>query len=95
MPDLIRGSLVVLKRKCGKNNCRCIQGQLHETTALSYSFEGKTRILGIPDDDVPTVRAAIARYQKAAQELEKAALTGIKLLDERLKKDRIRRRRMQ
>ena len=37
---VLRGSLVVLKRKCGKSNCRCAKGEPHQTPALSYSVRG-------------------------------------------------------
>jgi hypothetical protein len=41
MPQLPRGSLVTLRRRCGKPSCRCADGErLHETPALSYSDGG-------------------------------------------------------
>ena len=44
MPGLLRGSLVTLRRRCGKPSCRCAVGeQLHETPALSHSEGGRTR----------------------------------------------------
>ncbi len=40
-PRMIRGSVVVQRRRCGKPNCRCAAGeQLHESTVLSY-FAGR------------------------------------------------------
>jgi len=89
---LLRGSLVVLKRKCGKT-CRCTEGQLHETPALSYSVEGATRILGLPPGEVPRVKAGLARYRKALEALDRAALAGIQVLSRRLQKERAERRK--
>ena len=38
IPRMIRGSVVVQRRRCGKANCRCADGEsLHEATVLSYS----------------------------------------------------------
>ena len=92
-PVLLRGSLVVLKRKCGKETCRCTVGQLHETPALSYSVDGVTRIVSLPPAEVPTVRAGLARYRKALGELERSALAGIRVLSRRLEKERSERRK--
>ena len=47
-PELIRGSVVVHRRRCGKPNCRCAAGDLHEATVLSYSERGRTRFVMLP-----------------------------------------------
>ena len=92
-PLLLRGSLVVLKRKCGKKTCRCSEGQLHETSALSYSVDGVTRIVSLPPGEVPKVKAGLAQYRKALEELERTALAGIQVLSRRLQKERTERRK--
>jgi hypothetical protein len=38
---MIRGSVVVHRRRCGKRNCRCAAGDLREATVLSYSERGR------------------------------------------------------
>ena len=40
---LLPGSLYTLRRKCGKPNCRCTRGELHESTVLSYRGQGRPR----------------------------------------------------
>jgi len=71
---LIRGSLVTLRRRCGKANCRCVDGQsLHEAPALSYSEGERTRMLMLTDAvlaDVvlADVVAATACYRAATRE---------------------------
>lgn len=41
--QMLRGSLVTLRRRCGKQSCRCVQGdERHEAPALSYSEHGRT-----------------------------------------------------
>ena len=43
---MIRGSVVTHRRRCGKPNCRCADGEaLHESTVLSYSEGGRTRFV--------------------------------------------------
>ena len=76
---LLRGSLITLRRKCGKPTCSCADGDMHTTPALSYSVKGKTRILTLRSCDVPTIRRALMNYRRAVAELEKKALSGIRL----------------
>jgi hypothetical protein len=79
-PRLVRGSLITLRRRCGKPNCRCADGAPHETPALSYSVEGRTRTVTLRPADVPAVQAALERYGAARQRLEDDALAGIEAL---------------
>ena len=74
---LLRGSLITLRRKCGKPTCSCADGERHSTPALSYSVKGKTRILTLRSTDVPTVKRGLMNYRMAVAELEKKALAGI------------------
>lgn len=84
-PTLIRGSLIVLRRRCGKANCRCADGEsLHESPALSYSERGRTRMLMLPASAVAEVAEATARYRAAAAELEAAGNAGREALAARL-----------
>lgn len=80
-PRLVRGSLVTLRRKCGKAACRCADGQqLHENPALSYSHAGRTRIVALRPGDVAAVAAALDRYQAARDKLEADAVAGTEAL---------------
>lgn len=92
-PLLLRGSFVVLKRKCGKKTCRCTEGHLHETPALSYSVDAVTRIVSLPPGEVTAVKAGLARYRKALEQLDRTALAGIQILSRRLAKERSERRK--
>ena len=83
-PPLLRGSLITLRRRCGKPNCRCATGEPHETPALSYSHEGRTKTLTLRDEDLDEVAAALKRYRAARDELERDAAKGIEALAARL-----------
>jgi hypothetical protein len=72
-PRVLPGSLITLRRKCGKPNCRCAAGTPHETPALSYSVDGRTKMLTLRAEEVPAVAAAVARYRKAVTALEAEA----------------------
>lgn len=81
VPRVVRGSVVLHRRRCGKANCRCADGaQLHESTVLSYSEAGKTRFVMLPAAQVEAVKAATARYQAAKQALETQANAGLAAL---------------
>jgi hypothetical protein len=94
MPRLLRGSLVTLRRRCGKPGCRCAGGeQLHETPALSYSDGGRTRVLTLTEAEVPAVAAALDRYRAAQAELEAQARAGLAALADQIAADRAAGRR--
>jgi hypothetical protein len=80
IPALLRGSLICLRRKCGKPNCRCASGKPHASPALSYSQRGKTSILTLPPPQVPQVRAALRRYHQGLRRLQRRADAGLRQL---------------
>lgn len=82
-PDSIRslrGSLITLRRRCGKPTCHCAKGAPHATPALSFSEKGKTRILTLTPAELPTVRRALSHYHKAQAQTGKDAERGLRLL---------------
>lgn len=59
---LVKGNVYELARKCGKPSCVCAQGQLHRSLVLSWSHQGKTRLMTIPPEKLDRVRANSERY---------------------------------
>jgi len=90
---MLRGSLIELRRRCGKAGCRCHEGEPHTTPALSHSQKGKTGIVTLSAKDVPKVRAGLKRYQQALRRLEKEAMCGIEALKRSLQREREHARR--
>ncbi len=85
MLRMVRGSVVVHRRRCGKPSCRCADGEaLHEATVLSYSDGGRTRFVMLAEGDVAAVRAAAERYRSARAALEAQANAGLAELVTRL-----------
>ena len=81
LPRLLRGSVVTHRRRCGKPNCHCADGEaLHESTVLSYSEGGRSRLLTLPADQVAAVRAATERYRTRQQRLEADGQVGLEAL---------------
>ena len=60
--EVIRGSLVVMRRVCGKPNCRCRKGRKHISLYLSRSCKGKTSMTYIPRKNEAGVKEASLRY---------------------------------
>jgi len=90
---LLRGSLITLRRRCGKPSCRCARGKPHCSPALSFSTKGKTSILTLTPDLLPQVREALQRYRHQQQNLERQAETGLRQLARRLQQARQTARR--
>lgn len=77
-PRMIRGSVVVQRRRCGTPSCRCSEGeQLHESTVLSYSTAGRGKTLMLAPDQIEAARAAVARYRAAQATLDEEAGAGL------------------
>jgi hypothetical protein len=67
---LLRGSLLVRRRVCGKAGCKCARGELHESLYLVISEGGRTCQLYVPKDWEPRVRQWVADHQHARQLME-------------------------
>ncbi len=88
VPSVLRGSLIRLRRKCGKANCHCAHGKLHATPVLSYSDKGTTKLLSLPPALLPPIRAALKRYRQGVLRLERQAKTGLQRLTRQLRRIR-------
>jgi hypothetical protein len=81
VPRLLRGSVIIHRRRCGGPTCHCSDGvSLHESTVLSYSEAGRTRFLMLPPDTVGAVRTATDRYRAEKARLEERANQGLDAL---------------
>lgn len=69
---ILRGTLSVRKKMCGKPNCCCTRGELHLALYLVQSRNGKPRQLFVPKEWEERVRQAVHDYrelQKLVEEL--------------------------
>ena len=67
---LIRGSLLVRRRRCGKPNCKCACGDGHQSLYLVVSQAGRTRQLFVPKAYESAVRQWVADYHRAGELME-------------------------
>lgn len=82
---MVQGSFYLLRRRCGKPNCRCARGQLHASYVLTRSEAGKDRLFAVPKDQRTQVRkwaAEYRRYQRARAVLVKRHLRLLALVDQ-------------
>jgi hypothetical protein len=80
---VIRGTFGTRRRVCGRPNCRCTEGQLHESKYLTASDRGRVRQVHVPAADEVRVAEGVKRYRRFGQararlaELVKVQLTLI------------------
>ena len=76
-PLLLQGTLTTFRRRCGKPTCRCATGEPHESPALRFTEDGRTKTLTLTTAEVAQVTVALARYEKAKADLDAQAAEGI------------------
>ena len=84
-PGLIRGTLVEMRRSCGKPSCRCRTDPeaRHGALYLALSLNGKHRTVYIPAEWETRVREWVARYSEVRQLLEQISLGFLDRLEKR------------
>lgn len=69
--EMLPGSLVERRRKCGKPSCHCADGkQLHSGFQISVMLDGKLHTVHIPSELVGEARSKVEmhkQFQRAAR----------------------------
>ena len=81
---LVKGNVYEMARKCGKPSCACSRGELHRSMVLSWSDQGKTRLLSIPAQRLGELRSkseAYLRFRRARARVSKIHKEMLLLLD--------------
>ena len=82
---MVQGSFYLLRRKCGKPNCRCAACQLHAAYVLTRSEQGQDRLYMVPKEQRAHVRkwaAEYRRYQRARAVLTRRHARLLALVDQ-------------
>jgi hypothetical protein len=79
----LRGTLNPRSGKCGKPNCRCTQGMLHQSLYLVQKHQGKVRQICVPKAWEKRVRQAVSSYQQMQQFIEEVSELEWRRLRER------------
>jgi hypothetical protein len=67
---LLRGSLVTMRRVCGKPGCRCTKGQKHVSLYLAIRVGKKRKLIYIPRELEQRVRELVESSQEIDRLLE-------------------------
>lgn len=66
--SITKGSIYNQKKKCGNPNCKCVQGKfLHTTRLLSFSHQGKTKLIPLtkyPILELSAIEQRVQHYQQ-------------------------------
>jgi hypothetical protein len=86
LTPLLRGTLIVFRRKCGKDGCHCAgkNGTPHESPALKCTIGGRSQVVTLTAAEVPLVREALDRYHREQQRLEDACSAGMVWIRDRI-----------
>ena len=61
---IMHASAIVMRRVCGKPNCRCTRGHKHESLYVARSDQGKQYMKCVPKAKEPQVKAWVQRYKE-------------------------------
>lgn len=80
---ILRGTLSERSSRCGKPNCHCVNGELHQSVYLVQSHAGKLRQICVPKLWRQRVRQAVTNYQEMQRFIEEVSELEWKRLQER------------
>jgi hypothetical protein len=79
-PDALPGSLSQTHRRCGKETCRCAQGNGHPVWSLTFMVGGKKRVERIPDEWVEIVRQHVEAGRQFKEAVAEVLVANAELL---------------
>ena len=60
---ILKGTVYKQRKKCGNPNCKCALGELHTANLLSFSEEGRTRL-------IPLTKYTLFEFSKIKSQVE-------------------------
>lgn len=78
--NLMRGSLVTARVKCGSPTCECSQGRKHEKLHLSVNLKRRTRTAYVGERRAEEVGALLDEYRRAWRIIEELTEVNLDLL---------------
>jgi len=84
-PGILRGSLVEMNRRCGKESCHCASDptRRHRSLYLAISSKGKRRMVYVAGEWEERVREWVDRYGQLRDALEQLSQAFLKRLESR------------
>lgn len=78
--DALAGSLALTRRRCGKANCHCAQGEGHPQWSLTFMVDSKKRVEWIPDEWVQQIRPLVEQGREFKQAVAEVMAANAELL---------------
>jgi hypothetical protein len=78
--NLMRGSLVQTKVKCGRKGCICESGEKHVKVHLSVNLHGRTRGCYVGQGREEAISVLLGEYQRAWKIIEDLTEVNLELL---------------
>jgi hypothetical protein len=78
--NLMRGTLVQARVKCGRKGCECEKGEKHEKVHLCLNFHGRTRNLYVGQGRKESVENLVREYQRARRIIDELTEVNLELL---------------
>lgn len=75
--EIIKGSIVTMRRVCGHPNCKCAKGEKHVSPYLSQFVSGKPRMTYLPKTIEKHTKIAVQNYKEMVKCINE--LSGINL----------------
>lgn len=79
--NLMRGTLICARVKCGRKGCQCETGEKHEKVHLCLNFRGRTRNRYVGRVRQEEVAALVREYQRARRIIEDLTEVNLELLE--------------
>ncbi len=81
LDQVIKGSVIEMKRYCGKKSCRCYRTNTpHKSLFISFRYEGKTRMIPVEKDQVAEIKRHIKDYRELKAAIDELARINAELL---------------
>lgn len=79
--EFLRGSLVTMRRTCGKPHCRCTRGEKHVSLYLAVRDRKKRRLIYVPPEWEERVRQWVATGREVGRLVEAITAAALDRLD--------------
>jgi hypothetical protein len=77
--QVMKGSIVMMKRYCGKPNCRCRRGFKHRSMYVSQTIGGRSRLVYIPKRSEENIRRLTVNYRRLKTALQKISSANMSI----------------
>lgn len=86
LDQMIKGSIMLRKIKCGKRTCKCFKGKPHTCLCITYKENRKTKTIYIDKSRRAEVLMMCANYKKMKSLLKELTRLNLELVKSQRKK---------